>query len=241
MNNIEYNDEKLNMFIDEQLDTDEMNCIREAILDDTALRERVCQLKAVRELVGFAYQSVPRSCWDRRNQKPGYSALWKSAAASLILGFGVLLGWQASGYSNATGTAATAFSFYANQAAVDHSERKIVLHISTDDIGTVNAALNEANTLLASYEANHTPLKIDIVTNKSGINLLRMGVSPYLDRIESMVANHNVSLYACQRSIMKAEKKEGTKVILMPDAVTTRAARDIIPERLEQGWVYIKV
>jgi hypothetical protein len=44
-------------------------------------------------------------------------------------------------------------------------------------------------------------------------------VSPYLDRIESMVANNNVSLYACERSIVKAEKKEGAKVVLLPNTV----------------------
>lgn len=156
MNVKEYSEEKLNMFIDEQLDTDEMNSIREAILDNAELRERVCQLKAIRELVGVAYQSVPRSRWDRRSQKPGHSVLWRSMAASFILGLGALIGWQTSEYSLAAGSAASAFNFYANQAVTDHSERKIVLHISTDDIGTVNSVINEANALLATYEANHT-------------------------------------------------------------------------------------
>jgi DNA invertase Pin-like site-specific DNA recombinase len=66
-------------------------------------------------------------------------------------------------------------------------------------------------------------------------------VSPYLDRIESMVANNNVSLYACERSIVKAEKKEGTKVVLLPNTVINRTARELIPERLKNGWVYFKV
>ena len=54
MNIKNISEDKLNLFVDKQLDTDEMNEIHEALLDDKDLRERVCQLKAVRELVGYA-------------------------------------------------------------------------------------------------------------------------------------------------------------------------------------------
>jgi len=56
-----------------------------------------------------------------------------------------------------------------------------------------------------------------------------------------MVENYGVALYACERSIKKAEKKEGGQIVLVPQAVTNKTARDLIPERLEKGWVYIKV
>ena len=61
MKSKDISEEKLNLFIDGQLDIDEMNEIRQAVLDDKELRERVCQLNAVRELVGYAYKEVPRS------------------------------------------------------------------------------------------------------------------------------------------------------------------------------------
>ena len=245
MDDVNYSDEQLNMFIDDQLDTEDKNVLRQRMLDDAVLRERVCQLKAVRELVGVAYENVPRSSWDRRQQKNDKRVLWKSLAASMLLGLGVLLGWQGSNYSyaNTTGlaTASSAFNFFANLAKLDYRERKIVLHINNDDIGAINAALDEANTLLASYKQAKAPLKIDIVANKSGINLFRVGVSPYIARIAKMVEDYDVSLYACDRSIMKAQEKEGGRqVVLMPGANTHKSARDLIPERLEDGWVYIK-
>ena len=59
MNINDITEDKLNLFIDKQLDSDEMNDIHEALLDDKDLRERVCQLKAVRELIGYAYSEVP--------------------------------------------------------------------------------------------------------------------------------------------------------------------------------------
>jgi intracellular sulfur oxidation DsrE/DsrF family protein len=244
MSSHEYNDDKLNMFIDSQLDIDETDRLHEELLKDENLRARVCQLKAVRELVRYAYENPPRSAHDSVEvQKVHYA--WRGIAASFILGVGVLLGWQAHTYNHGNSTdaatAANAFSFFASQAIADYKERKIVLHISTDDIGAINAALDEADTLLASYRRADTPLKIDIIANKTGINLFRIGVSPYLQRIESMVADNNVSLYACERSIVKAEKREGAKVVLLPETITNRTARELIPERLKKGWVYFKV
>jgi len=245
MSTHEYSDDKLNMFIDNQLDINETDCLHKALLEDLELRERVCQLKAVRELVHYAYENPPRSAHERRDKVQKVHYLRRGIAASCILGVGALLGWGTHEYSqdNFAGiaTANSAFSFYAGQAVADFKERKIVLHISTDDIGAINAALDEADTLLATYRETDTPLKIDIITNKTGINLLRVGVSPYLDRIESMVENNNVSLYACSRSIAKAVKKEGVKVVFLPETVTDKTARELIPERLKEGWVYFKV
>ena len=59
MNHEIYSDEKLNLFIDEQLDFDEIDEIHQAVLKDADLSSRVCQLKAVRELVRYAYESTP--------------------------------------------------------------------------------------------------------------------------------------------------------------------------------------
>jgi uncharacterized protein len=245
MNDQHFTDERLNLYIDEQLDTEEMHQIHDAMSKDSNVRERICQLKTVRELVGIAYQSppVPENLYQ-----PGVkssSLAWRSLAASLVLCLGVLLGWGTYElnplWADGDAAAVDAFRFYAEQAAVDHNERKIILHISTDDLGAVKAALDEADTLIASYKKANASLKMDIIANKNGINLLRTDVSPYVDRIETMVHNSNVSLYACERSILKAEQREGKKMVFLPETVTSKSARELIPERLKQGWVYIKV
>jgi len=244
MNDMNFTDEKLNLYIDEQLDTDEMHQIHDAMLKDSSLRERICQLKTVRELVGIAYQSPPAPERPRQQRLHRATLAWRGIAASLVLGLGVMLGWgtyELNPLRTDGSAAADAFRFYAEQAAVDHNERKIILHISTDDIGAVKAALDEADTLIASYRKANAALKMDIITNKNGINLLRADVSPYVDRIETMVHDNNVSIYACERSIMKAEQREGRKMVFLPETVTSKSAIELIPERLKQGWVYIKV
>lgn len=244
MNDKTYTDEKLNLFIDDQLDTDEKDEIQNAILDDTSLRERVCQLKAVRELVRYAYESVPESDTTVVTGNTGYRYFWKSIAAGVLLAIGTLTGWVVNDATRSMhmASAADVFQYYKNAETVDRTERKIILHVTTGDIYAVKSALDEAEQLLASYREAGTPMKLDIVTYKQGINMLRADVSPYVERIKHIVDhNDNVSLYACQRSIQKAEKKEGKRIVMMDKAVTDKSAQELISERLKKGWIYIKV
>lgn len=242
MNN-EITEDKLNMFIDEQLDADEMDMIHEAMFDDKTLRERVCQLRAVRELVGYAYSDVPGEKPDAAAGTLRNSPLVKAIAASVLLIVGVFLGWETYQYSPnsiAAISAENTFQYVANHVAVDHGNRKIVIHIDSGDLKTVNAALNEADHLLATYKKANVPMKLDVITNKEGINVLRPGVSPYIARIEKMIEDDDVSFFACERSIAKAHDREGTEIVLMPGVTTDKSARDLIPDRIKKGWVYIK-
>jgi intracellular sulfur oxidation DsrE/DsrF family protein len=243
VNITDISEDKLNLFIDEQLDKDEMNEIHKASLEDKDLRERVCQLKAVRELVGYAYSDVPSSRYEDKHQKLSSSIVGRAIAASVTLVVGVILGWSTYQYSpNAVQaiSAENTFQYVANQVTVDHGQRKIVLHIDSGDLKVVNAALNEADNLLATYRKASVPMKLDVITNKEGINILRPGMSPYVERIQKMMDDDSVSVFACQRSIAKANKKEGIEIVLMPGVATDKSARDLIPDRLEKGWVYIK-
>ena len=240
-----YTDEKLNLFIDQQLDKSEMDEIHKAMLEDNGLRERVCQLKAVRELVAYAYNSVPETESHHAESSRNYSLFgFRALAASLLIAIGVITGWAVNETARPTklASATDVFDYFKNANEVDRVERKIVLHVTTGDIAAVHDALNEAEHLLASYNKANRPMKLDIITNKEGINMLRADVSPYVDRIEQIIeSNQNVAFYACQRSILKAMQREGKDIVMLPNAVTSRTAQELISERLEKGWVYIKV
>jgi len=147
-------EDRLNLFIDEQLDTNEMNEIREALLDDKQLREQVCQLKAVRELVGYAYSEVPASQHEVTEKKRFSSFAGRAIAASITLVVGVVMGWSTYEYSpNAIQaiSAENTFQYVANHVVADNRQRKIILHIDSSDLKVVNAALNEADYLLTTY------------------------------------------------------------------------------------------
>jgi intracellular sulfur oxidation DsrE/DsrF family protein len=245
MSDQNYTDEQLNLFIDDQLDTAEKDDIRHSILEDASLRERVCQLKAVRELVGYAYENIPESEAAKAAQNANHRYyIWRGVAAGLLLAAGTFAGWfvNDAARSMQIASAADVFQYYKHTEAVDRTERKIILHVTTGEIAAVKGALDEAEQLLASYRDAGTPMKLDIVTYRDGINMLRVGVSPYVGRIEEIIENNdNVSLYACQRSLVKAAKKEGKEIVLMEKAVTDKTAQELISERLRKGWIYIKV
>ncbi len=239
----EITEDKLNLFVDGELDATEMDDIRKAMLDDKELRERVCQLKAVRELVGYAYSNMPASQYDVNQNKQKDSIWVKAIAASVTLVVGVFLGWGTYQYSPnaiAAVSAENTFQYVANHVSVDHNNRKIILHIDSGDLKVINAALNEADQLLATYKKANVPMQLDVITNKGGIDMLRPGISPYVARIQKLIDDKGVSFYACQRSIAKAHVKEGIEIVMMPGVETTKSAREIIPERLKKGWVYIK-
>ena len=245
MSNEKYTDEKLNLFIDEQLDFDEIDEIHQAVLKDADLGTRVCQLKAVRELVRYAYESTPvtdeKVSIDRRSKN---RYVWRSVAASMLLGMGAISGWMTNGYAKSEQivSAGEVFDYFKYKGAVDSTERKIVIHVTTGDVASVNGALNEVEQLLASYSDANAPMQLDIVTFRDGINMLRVDDSPYIERIESLLdSNDNVAIYACHNSIEKARKKWGKDIVLMPQTVTAKTAKELVSERIQKGWVYIKV
>ena len=243
MANQNISEERLNLFIDEQLDSEEMDAIHKAVLEDASLRERVCQLKAVRELVGYAYSEVPASRYTQQQNKPKRPVYYRAIAASVLVFIGVLLGWSTYHYTpNAVKaiSAENAFQYVANHVVVDHQQRKIVLHIDSGDIKVVNAALDEADQLLATYRKANTPMKLDVVANKGGINILRDDISPYQERIQKLIEDENVAFYACARALAKAKQKEGGDIRIIKGVTTDKTVKELIPDRLKNGWIYIK-
>ena len=239
-----YSDEKLNLFIDNQLDPVDDDAIRNAMLEDAALRERVCQLRAVRGPGGYACENVPVPDADDKRINVPAAYFWKGIAASLLVAVGMFTGWLVNDAAHSTkiASAVEVFQYFKSATPADRAERKIILHITTGDINVVSNALDEAEQLLASYRDAGTPMKLDIVTFREGINMLRVGASRYLQRIEDILeSNENVSLYACMRSIEKTAKTEGRRVVMMGKAIINKTAQELISERLKKGWIYIKV
>ncbi len=245
MNTMQLSDGDLNMFVDGQQADQEAQQIREAMLSDPQLRERVCQLKAVRELISYAYSDAPRSDLERRVHRNYRHNIYTTIAASILLVLGTLIGWYGhnfSAQSSAMVNSREVFEYFAKNMPVSHVGRKIVIHVSTGNLLALKKTLDETEQLYKSYRAAGVPLSIDIVTNKGGINLLRVGVTPYANRIAQMTKKYgNIQFFACSRSIAKEKKREGRDIVMLPEAHIARSARDIIPALLDKGWIYIKV
>jgi len=245
---LEITEEKLNLFIDEQLDRQEMDEIRQALMDNKSLRERVCQLNAVRELIGYAYGQVSPA---KTHRQVKIISRWQTCypvAASVLLLVGTLIGWfghslnQHYNSPDAMVNSQEIFDYYAKNIPASHAGRKIIIHVSTGDNYALKRALDETQQLLKSYHNAGVPVAIDVVANKGGIRLFRAGVSPYARRVEEISRNNaNVKFFACARSIAKAGKKEGKHLAMLPHVHVAKTARELISEQIDKGWVYIKV
>ncbi len=244
----EISEEKLNLFIDEQLDQQEMDEIRQVLMDNKSLRERVCQLNAVRELIGYAYGEVSPAQTHRQVKTNSRWQTCYPVAASVLLLVGCLIGWFGHSLNqhytshNAMVNSREIFDYYANNIPASNKIRKIVLHISTGDAYSMKRALDETRQLLKSYHNAGIPIAIDVVANKGGIKLFRASISPYADQLAKISRNNaNVQFFACARSIAKARKKEGKNFAMLPEVHVAKTARELISKQIDKGWVYIKV
>ena len=81
-----YSDEKLHLFIDDELDSTDRAEIMEALGKDDELSYRVCGLLTLKDSVRLAYSDPPvrgRSCKIRCS---GFrSGLWQNAVAAMLL------------------------------------------------------------------------------------------------------------------------------------------------------------
>ena len=245
-NKNDVSNELLNAYLDNELDSDERAEIMTALENDSALSGRLCELRNIKELTQFAY-SVPSS--GHNQSKP-----WKygrrfsafAIAASLFMAVGSLVGWFAHDHLT-TGSMIRAdrgqIYFDDSQARLplEVDQKKVILHVDTAEPERLAVALDSAEDLLVASASEGNMLELEIIANARGLDLLRVGTSPYAERITELSEKYdNLSILACNRAIQRLQDM-GVKVQLVPEAGVAPSALDQIVNRLKQGWVYIKV
>jgi len=231
-------DEKLNAFLDNELDNEECERMLQAIAQDPGLRQRYNEFLQVKEMMVSAYRDVPLPNPEKIAHRRLYNTYFKGMAAALLIFLGILGGVLISKRPPAD----SGLNFrYIEQLDVSKIENeKVVLHIGTDDSSRVQAALHSAEDLLKLSRKNHAPLNLEIVANADGLNILRKG-SPYAKKIASLAQNYNnVSFLACGVAKQNAALREGKPIELLPEAKDIPAALDEILTRLKQGWTYLR-
>ncbi len=238
--------DKLNLYIDDQLDAVEMDRVHRAIKANPELGERVCHLKEVRDLVGYAYETVPVPSEYRRHDTPPQRRAWSAVAAVLLITLGLVAGWvlraNTLGLPLASVDAQDVFHYYkyARVAGISQGDPRYIIHVSSGDDHAIRIALEEAEILLKSHRQSRVPLRLEVMVNND-IRMLRED-SPFKAEIEKIMATYdNVTFLACARTLAKTRRREGKPVRLIPKIVTGETAREHIPERLREGWVYLKV
>lgn len=234
-NEYPFSDEYLNAYIDNQLDREEAGQVLQKLQENPALNQRVCELRQMQALVRHAYgyddSPIPESTQPLKSRH--WQRYLQGAAAVLLLAVGATAGWLAHGQDPAMQ------GVYLNTA---HTRpQNIILHISTDDPIKVSDALDQAELMLERNKEKGTSFRLEIVANGDGLNLLRTRYSSYPERTEELIKNYNnLSVMACARTL-QAIKEQGGDVELLPNVSTTESALERVVDRLQDGWLYIRV
>ncbi|HEY0634175.1 MAG TPA: hypothetical protein VGE00_02240, partial [Gammaproteobacteria bacterium] len=95
--------------------------------------------------------------------------------------------------------------------------------------------------LLARNREQRQPFRLEIVANDEGLNLLRARFSTDAERTEELLHNYNnLAIMACARTLQAIED-QGGDVELLPNVITTESALERVVDRLQEGWLYIRV
>lgn len=237
MDNQNVSDEFLNSFVDDELESDEKSEIFDMISRNEALKERVCELRGLKEMVQHAYPAHMRP--PVKKLRPRLPYVQSLAACLLLLLFGGTSGWLISESSESKSGSNLLQAIHSNNIAGEPD--KIIVHVSNSNPVRLKTALDETESLLETYKRDNRQLKVEIIANSSGVDLLRSDVSPYGMRIGLMKEKYpNLDFLACSKSISNLREK-GVIVHLLPHTGIASSAVDQINKRLLQGWDYVRV
>ena len=224
-----FSDEQLSAFVDDQLGSQEREEILAALAEDAELVQRLCALRATKELVGHAYAHLPAARHRTGRRVP----LWSSAlAAGLALAVGVVLGWQGHRASQGgTGIADSLAGLFAPQAA------RVLIHLDSSQRERMQEALDMAE----AYLARAGKARVELVVNNSGLDLLREETTPYAERIAALAARYDMLAFVACGNAIARYRSAGLDVTLVPEARVERTAVEHIVDRVRAGWTYLKI
>lgn len=239
-------DEYLHAFLDGELAADEQERALLRLELDGDFKHRLCEARGLKEWVKGAYADLPPA-YGRRGFRAfagtSFASVGRQAlAAWILLAMGAGSGWLA----HDGAAKAPAFDRLAGlpdgyrpvALAGQVDPDKIVLHLDSSEPNRLAAVLDLAERLLNQRGERG---QVKIVVNSFGLNLLRQETSPFKTRIGSMAARHpNLEFIACGQTVARLSR-EGAVVDLLPQARVANSAIGEILERMQQGWVYVKV
>lgn len=235
-----FSDETLNAFVDSQLLTEEKERIYQGLEQDKELTQYVCRLRTVHDLIQDAYDPTtlpPQKTNSRRSVS--WSHLCRAAAVILLFVAGGTVGWLGHAQLHNDPTAGALASAITGTAQT--RGRSVLLHISNGDAEHISMALTEAERMLQRARDDGTPLQLEILANDSGLNLLRANNGEFSARVAELKRDYsNVDFMACAKALERLKDK-GVDYKLVPQARVVPSALDEIVERMENGWIYIRV
>jgi intracellular sulfur oxidation DsrE/DsrF family protein len=229
-------EEYLNAFVDNELAAAERTQLVEQINNDSHLKQQVCELNMLKEMVRTGYRQTYEELVVNAAQRGGPYLRHVMAACCLIV-VGVLAGWLGHGrYENNTAD----FDVVSLNNVVANSDN-IVVHVDTASPVVFERALNQVEGILANARSEGRPVQLRLAANSNGLDLFRVSTSPFADRIRELQRNYtNLTLIGCGQSIRKLKERQ-QDVKLLPNVTVVPAVLDEVVQDLKNGWTYLKV
>jgi intracellular sulfur oxidation DsrE/DsrF family protein len=235
-------DEMLGAFVDGQLDGAEWARVAQAVEGDERLREEVCQLRALKEMIRHSYP-VPASARRSRgtSKGPGWLAL---VAASLTF---AVAGWFGHAGLNRPPMldAASAYALSGDWHSLRSDwgslqEGKVLVHVSSAGREALSAAVDEIEDLLREAKASKRQLQVEIVANGPGLDLLRADDAALAGRLAALRRQYpQLGFVACNQTLER-RRAAGQPVELVAGTVVAPSALHEVVERLRAGWIYVR-
>jgi intracellular sulfur oxidation DsrE/DsrF family protein len=253
MTNDRISEERLNAFIDNELDALEKSEVFDALSHDASLRQQACELRQLSELVRHAYSNPPKSGGFNNRQARRISPFGQAAAAVLLVALGTVAGWLGHRTPETALPDMRAMVWGEDDRAFHSTDlasatsygglKRVILHLNTSSSRRFEKALDTAEKLLKKYADDHGA-EIEVVANASAIKLLRSGHSPFSERVRALQEKYfNLTFLACKDAMDHERELENLNgdVTLLPGVEVTPSALEHILERMNDGWVYLHV
>ncbi len=240
-----YSDEMLNAYLDNELAGEERKRLIEDLRENDGLRQRVCELEQVRNMVSIAYHDIPDPKRTMKTKDRGFSFFTAVAASIMVIVgiVGIVGGWLGHSYLQKDNSLVQlADSIQINDPTNTAQTWRVLLHVASNDQFRLNALLEETENILKKYENKKQKVSIQILANGKGLNLLRSKDSPYGKRIASLKKRYkNITFVACARALRRLKQEKGIDLKLVPEAQIVPSALREVLQRQKEGWTYIKI
>lgn len=240
----EFSDEYLNAYLDNQLDADEQQEIMSAVRQNSALSLRLCRLQKVRDLVKLAHQDTAiqnarrtGNYWNRKIRT------LSAVAASALFVLGIVIGWYGHQADSAPRLTELARNFHEGVSTeTANHEYRLLIHLTRNDLQRAETMLDEAEELLINAARNKQQVKLEVVANGGGLELLKNTDSPYVVRLRELSNRYkNFELLACNLALQRYQKRTGKPLQLIPGSRVVPSALHQVIERQREGWAYIRI
>lgn len=242
-NEIQYSDEFLNAYLDNELSSSDKACLLKAVRQDEELSHRLCQLQRVKNMVQLAYHDVTPQLEDQPEPARKKSSASRYAiAATVLLMLGAVSGWLAhKQFFNQPGLTEIAREFRTNSPN-NGAPWKLMVQVSSNDKNRYNVLINETERLLKTAQQNKEQVVIQILANSKGLDILKDDNTQIALKMRQLSRQYdNLILTACGQTLKKLRLKNRQIPKLLTEASIVHSALQEAIEKQKQGWTYIKI